>query len=154
MYLCLLYACVLSHFSCVWFFVKRKNQAPVSRGFSRQECQSGLPCPPPGDLSDSGIKPMSPALASGFFITNATSIDKHKKNQMTAKLLNQILTCYLRIFLFLHLMLTVTITFLTFLLLISTNSQIPSTLPSTQCPWITATKLRIGKQNCQSGKVY
>ena len=154
MYLCLLYACVLSHFSCVWFFVKRKNQAPVSRGFSRQECQSGLPCPPPGDFSDSGIKPMSPALASGFFITNATSIDKHKKNQMTAKLLNQILTCYLRIFLFLHLMLAVTITFLTFLLLISTNSQIPSTLPSTQCPWITATKLRIGKQNCQSGKVY
>ena len=154
MYLCLLYACVLSHFSCVWFFVKRKNQAPVSRGFFRQECQSGLPCPPPGDLSDSGIKPMSPALASGFFITNATSIDKHKKNQMTAKLLNQILTCYLRIFLFLHLMLAVTITFLTFLLLISTNSQIPSTLPSTQCPWITATKRRIGKQNCQSGKVY
>ena len=154
MYLCLLYACVLSHFSCVWFFVKRKNQAPVSRGFSRQECQSGLPCPPAGDLSDSGIKPMSPALASGFFITNATSIDKHKKNQMTAKLLNQILTCYLRIFLFLHLMLAVTITFLTFLLLISTNSQIPSTLPSTQCPWITATKLRIGKQNCQSGKVH
>ena len=154
MYLCLLYACVLSHFSCVWFFVKRKNQAPVSRGFSRQECQSGLPCPPPGDFSDSGIKPMSPALASGFFITNATSIDKHKKNQMTAKLLNQILTCYLRIFLFLHLMLAVTITFLTFLLLISTNSQIPSTLPSTQCPWITATKLRIGKQNCQSRKVY
>ena len=134
--------------------MKRKNQAPVSRGFSRQECQSGLPCPPPGDLSDSGIKPMSPALASGFFITNATSIDKHKKNQMTAKLLNQILTCYLRIFLFLHLMLAVTITFLTFLLLISTNSQIPSTLPSTQCPWITATKLRIGKQNCQSRKVY
>ena len=123
-------------------------------GFPGQECQSGLPCPPAGDLSDSGIKPMSPALASGFFITNATSIDKHKKNQMTAKLLNQILTCYLRIFLFLHLMLAVTITFLTFLLLISTNSQIPSTLPSTQCPWITATKLRIGKQNCQSGKVH
>ena len=32
----------------------------------RQECWSGLPCPPPGDLSDTGIKPaslMSAALA-------------------------------------------------------------------------------------------
>ena len=25
-------------------------QAPLSIGFSRQEYQSGLPCPPPGDL--------------------------------------------------------------------------------------------------------
>ena len=31
-------------------------------GFSRQECWSGLPCSPPGDLSNSGIKPRSPAL--------------------------------------------------------------------------------------------
>ena len=28
---------------------------------------SGLPCPPPGHLPDPGIKPMSPALAGGFF---------------------------------------------------------------------------------------
>ena len=30
-------------------------QAPLSMGFSRQECWSGLPCPPPGDLPDPGI---------------------------------------------------------------------------------------------------
>ena len=36
-------------------------QAPLSMGFSRQEHWSGLPCPPPGNLSDSGIKPASPA---------------------------------------------------------------------------------------------
>ena len=30
-------------------------------GFSRQEYWSGLPCPPPGDLPDPGIEPMSPA---------------------------------------------------------------------------------------------
>ena len=30
--------------------------------FSRQEYWSGLPCPPPGDLSDPGIKPESRAL--------------------------------------------------------------------------------------------
>ena len=31
------------------------------RGFSRQEHWSGLPCPPPGDLPKTGIKPGSPA---------------------------------------------------------------------------------------------
>ena len=44
-------------------------------GFSRQEYWGGLPCPPPGDLPDPGIKPeslMSPALAGGFFTTSAT----------------------------------------------------------------------------------
>ena len=37
-------------------------QAPLSMGFSRQECWSGLPCPPPADLPDPGIEPRSPAL--------------------------------------------------------------------------------------------
>ena len=35
-------------------------------GFSRQEHWSGLPCPPPGDLPEPGIEPISltsPALA-------------------------------------------------------------------------------------------
>ena len=44
-------------------------QAPLSMGFFRQESWSGFPFPPPGDLPDSGIEPMSPvspALASGF----------------------------------------------------------------------------------------
>ena len=31
-------------------------------GFSRQECWSGLPCPPPRDLPDPGIEPRSPTL--------------------------------------------------------------------------------------------
>ena len=35
---------------------------PLSMGISRQEYWSGLPLPPPGDLPDPGIKPMSPAL--------------------------------------------------------------------------------------------
>ena len=33
-------------------------QAPLSKGFSRQEYWSGLPCPPPGD----GVEPRSPTL--------------------------------------------------------------------------------------------
>ena len=36
---------------------------PLSMGFSRQEYWSGLPCCPPGDLSDPGMEPQgSPAL--------------------------------------------------------------------------------------------
>ena len=45
------------------------HQAPLSMGFSRQEYWSGLPCPPPGDLPDPGIKPASPAVTGGFFTT-------------------------------------------------------------------------------------
>ena len=37
-------------------------QAPLSMGFSRQEYWNELPNPPPGDLPNPGIKPMSPAL--------------------------------------------------------------------------------------------
>ena len=47
-------------------------QAPLSRGFPRQEYWSGLPRPPPGDLPDPGIERRSlvcPALAAGFFTT-------------------------------------------------------------------------------------
>ena len=35
-------------------------QSPLSMGFSRQEYWSGLPCPPPRDLPNPGIKPRSP----------------------------------------------------------------------------------------------
>ena len=45
------------------------HQAPLSTGFPRQEYWSGLPFCPPGDLPDPGIKPMSLALAGGFFAT-------------------------------------------------------------------------------------
>ena len=38
------------------------HQAPLSRGFSRQEYWSGLPCPPPGDLPDLRTEPLSPTL--------------------------------------------------------------------------------------------
>ena len=37
-------------------------QASLSMGFSRQEYWSGLPFPSPGDLSNPGIEPGSPAL--------------------------------------------------------------------------------------------
>ena len=57
-------ACVLSHFGRVRLFVISctvASQAPLSTGLSRQEYWSGLPCPPPGELPDPGIEPMSSA---------------------------------------------------------------------------------------------
>ena len=50
--------------------------ARLYMGFSRQEYWSGLPCPPPGDLPDLGIKSASlasPASAGRFFIASNTS---------------------------------------------------------------------------------
>ena len=41
------------------------RQTPLFIGFSRQEYWSGLPGSPPGDLSNPGIKPASPALQKG-----------------------------------------------------------------------------------------
>ena len=38
------------------------HQVPLSKGFSQQEYWSGLPFPSPGDLSNPGIEPGSPAL--------------------------------------------------------------------------------------------
>ena len=45
------------------------RQAPLSVGFSRQEHWSGLPFSPPGNLSRTGVEPVSPALAGRFFTT-------------------------------------------------------------------------------------
>ena len=48
------------------------RQVPPSIDFSRQEYWGGLPCRPPRDLPDSGLKPkslVSPSLAGGFFTT-------------------------------------------------------------------------------------
>ena len=45
-------------------------QAPLSMGFFRPEYWSGLPFPPPGDLPNPRIEPMSlvsPSLQAEFF---------------------------------------------------------------------------------------
>ena len=55
-------------------------QPPLSMEFSRQEYWSGLPFPPPGDLSGPGIEPTapaSPALAGGCFTTAANFEDPY-----------------------------------------------------------------------------
>ena len=68
-----LFAFVLSRirlFAASWTVAR---QDPLPLEFSRQEYWSGLPFPPPGDLPNPGIKPVSPAspaLAGRFFITS------------------------------------------------------------------------------------
>ena len=63
-------ACVLINF---WLSVTpwtAAQQDPLSMEFSRQEYRRELPLPFPGDIPDSGIKPVSfvsPALAGRFF---------------------------------------------------------------------------------------
>ena len=56
---------MLSCFSYVQFFVTLwtvAHQAPLFMGFSRKEYWNGLPCPPPGHLSNPGIEPRFPVL--------------------------------------------------------------------------------------------
>ena len=45
------------------------HQAPLSRGFSRQEYWSGLPFPSPGDLPNPQIKLRPPLLQAGSVLT-------------------------------------------------------------------------------------
>ena len=44
-------------------------QSPLSMGFSRQECWSGLPFPPPEDLPNPEIESWSLVLAGRVFTT-------------------------------------------------------------------------------------
>src|SRR5574337_123934 len=67
----LCHAAMLSRFSRVRLCVTPwtgAHQAPLSKGFSRQEYWNGLPFPPPGDLphpETEPISPLSPELQAG-----------------------------------------------------------------------------------------
>ena len=106
------YVGVLSRFSHTRLFATPWTvacQAPLSTGFPRQEYWSGLPFPSPGDLSDPGMEPMSPALAGKFFTSESPGkplviilvsrlvclqqIHLNKKHILKAKTLKEM--CYL-----------------------------------------------------------
>ena len=53
-------------FATLW---TEAHQAPLSMGLSRQEHWGELPFPSPGDLSDPGTKPRSPALQADSLLT-------------------------------------------------------------------------------------
>ena len=70
--MCVRSLCCVRLFATPWTVA---HQAPLSLGFSRQEYWSRLPFPPPGDLCNPGIKPVSlasTALVGGSFTTSAT----------------------------------------------------------------------------------
>ena len=74
---------ILSHFSHVHLFATLWTvalQDLLSMRFSRQEYWSGLPCPPPEDLPDSGIKPMS--LISPELQVNFLSLSHQKVKEV------------------------------------------------------------------------
>ena len=55
---------VIYSLSCVWLFETpwtTDHQAPLSMRIPREEYWRGLPFPPPGDIPDPGIEPVSPS---------------------------------------------------------------------------------------------
>ena len=83
--LCMLSHSVMSDSATQWTVA---CQTPLSMGFFRQEYWSEFPCPPPGDLPDSGIEPMSlmsPALQADFFATS-TNLGRHVPSLRNFKL--------------------------------------------------------------------
>ena len=69
---CMLSCSVLSQlFATPWTVA---YQAPLSKGFSRQEYWSCLPFPSPGDLPDPGIEPGSPALQADSLLSQPPEI--------------------------------------------------------------------------------
>ena len=72
----------------VWLFVTPwsvAHQTPLSIGLSKQEHWSGLPFPPSGDLSNPGIVTTSPALAGGFFTTEAQKVPNKINTEIHTK---------------------------------------------------------------------
>ena len=72
-YICVCDAHMISDFSGVWFCGTPWTvacQVPLSMQFPRHKYWSRLPCLPPGNFPDRGIKPaslMSPTLSGRFF---------------------------------------------------------------------------------------
>ena len=73
---------LLSHVLLLVTLGTLAHQAILSMGFFRQEDLSGLPFPPPGDLPDPRIKPMSPALLGDSLPTESLILEYGNKVEM------------------------------------------------------------------------
>ena len=71
----------LQLYSTFWNLWTVSHQAPLSKGFSRQEYWSGLPCPPPGDLPDPGVELFSLVSSAlvGWFSTISATWEAHSR---------------------------------------------------------------------------
>ena len=66
------YLCVFKSLSCIWPFATPWTvayQTPLPMGFSRQEYQSGLTFPSPGNLPNPGTKPGSLAWQADSLVS-------------------------------------------------------------------------------------
>ena len=82
---------MLSLFSGVQLFATQQTvaqQVPLSMGFSRREYWSGLPCPPPGDVPNPGIEPVS--LKSVHWQASSLPLVPPGKPSVTLKEINQV----------------------------------------------------------------
>ena len=59
------------------------HKAPLSMGFPRQEYWRGVPCPPPGDLPDPGIKFWLPALQADSLLSEPQGSPAGPEKQVT-----------------------------------------------------------------------
>ena len=101
--MCVCVCSVMSNFFATpWTVV---HQAPLSMGFPRQKYWSGLPFPPPGELPNPGIEPMSPAspaLQVSSFTTKPASFLLqmkmslfHKISQNQMSIISMLISCLL-----------------------------------------------------------
>ena len=73
----------LSQFSHIWLFASPwtvTHQAPLSKGFFRQEYWSGLPFPPPGDLPNPGNEPASLSSPARQILYHLATWETHRSS--------------------------------------------------------------------------
>ena len=75
-----MYPCLVAQLGLLETLWTVAHQAPLSLWLSRQEYWSGLPFPPPGDLPNPGIKPVSPVSPA----LQAVSLLTRNKNSRTS----------------------------------------------------------------------
>ena len=73
----------MSNSVTLWIAVR---QASLSMGFSRQDYWNRFPCPPPGDLPEPGVKPVSPPGLVGVFFTISATWECMKLKGQVAQL--------------------------------------------------------------------
>ena len=96
------YSVMSNFFATPWTVV---HQAPLSMGFPRPEYWSGLPFPPPGELPNPGIEPMSPASPAlqvssfttkpVFFLLQMKMSLFHKISQNQMSIMSMLISCLL-----------------------------------------------------------
>ena len=87
-------ASLVSDSVTLWTVVR---QAPFSRGFFRQEYQSGLPCPPPGDLPEPEVEPAYPALQADSLSTQPPGKPKKELGSLCELAVIETEPCFINI---------------------------------------------------------